>query len=71
MFIVFRFLLGTVGVTPLTVGGGSIADIMPADKRGVAMSVRIYHRNHLFMDDTSDHIRYTPSVLSWDLVSAL
>lgn len=39
MFIVFRFLLGVFGCTPLTVGGGTIADIMPAEKRGGAMAI--------------------------------
>lgn len=39
MFIVFRFLLGMVGCTPLTVGGGTIADMMPAEKRGGAMAI--------------------------------
>jgi multidrug resistance protein len=37
--IVFRFLHGVAGVSPLTIGGGSIADMMPVEKRGGAMAV--------------------------------
>jgi len=39
MFIVFRFLGGFAGVTPLTIGGGTIADLMPIEKRGGAMAI--------------------------------
>jgi len=39
MFVVFRFLLGVFGCTPMTVGGGTIADLMPAEKRGGAMAI--------------------------------
>lgn len=35
----FRFLAGSFGVAPITLGGGTIADIMKAEKRGSAMSV--------------------------------
>lgn len=39
MFVVFRFFMGCFGSTPLTVGGGIIADVMPPEKRGAAMSI--------------------------------
>ncbi|KAF2665260.1 putative MFS multidrug transporter [Microthyrium microscopicum] len=39
MLIVFRFLAGTFGAAPLTLGGGTIADVMPASQRAKAMSV--------------------------------
>ena len=39
MLIVFRFLAGCVGAAPLTIGGGTIADVMPPEKRGMAMAV--------------------------------
>jgi multidrug resistance protein len=37
--IAFRFLMGCAGVAPLTIGAGTIADIMPLEKRGKAMSI--------------------------------
>ena len=36
--IVFRFLAGCFGVTPVTLGGASIADMIAQEKRGAAMS---------------------------------
>lgn len=39
MMIVFRFFAGFFGVAVVTCGGGSIADMMPAEQRGRAMSV--------------------------------
>lgn len=39
MFIVFRFLAGFAGCTPLTIGGGTIADLMPPAQRGSAMAI--------------------------------
>lgn len=39
MFCVFRFFMGVAGSAPLTVGGGSIADLMPQEKRGGALAV--------------------------------
>lgn len=39
MLIGFRLLAGMVGATPLTVGAGTIADLMPQEKRGVTMAV--------------------------------
>lgn len=39
MLIAFRFLMGVAGVAPLTIGGGSIADLIPVEKRGAAMSI--------------------------------
>lgn len=39
MLIGFRFLEGGFDVTPITLGGGTIADLMPVEKRGGAMSI--------------------------------
>lgn len=35
----FRFLSGVFGAAPLTLGGGTIADVIPPQKRGVAMAL--------------------------------
>ena len=37
--IAFRFFAGFAGVAVVTCGGGTIADIMPPERRGAAMSV--------------------------------
>lgn len=37
--IAFRFLQGCWGVTPVTIGGGTIADLMAPEKRGGAMAI--------------------------------
>ncbi|KKK16659.1 hypothetical protein P175DRAFT_0506332 [Aspergillus ochraceoroseus IBT 24754] len=37
--VIFRFLSGTFGSSPLTNAGGVIADLFPASQRGIAMSV--------------------------------
>jgi MFS family permease len=39
MFIVFRLLVGLVACTPLTLGGGFIADLMAAERRARALSI--------------------------------
>jgi multidrug resistance protein len=39
MLVAFRFLHGVAGVAPLTIGGGTIADLMPVEKRGGAMAI--------------------------------
>ncbi|KAF1959194.1 polyamine transporter 1 [Byssothecium circinans] len=39
MFIFFRLMMGIAGCIPVTIGGGVIADIVPPEKRGAAMSV--------------------------------
>lgn len=39
MLIVFRFMQGVFGVAPVTIGGGTIADLMPPEQRGFAMSI--------------------------------
>jgi multidrug resistance protein len=39
MLMAFRFLMGLAGAVPITIGSGSIADIMPVTMRGKAMSV--------------------------------
>ncbi|TDZ27904.1 Efflux pump radE [Colletotrichum spinosum] len=38
MLMAFRFLMGLAGSVPITIGSGSIADIMPVELRGRAMS---------------------------------
>ncbi|RYP71337.1 hypothetical protein DL770_008144 [Monosporascus sp. CRB-9-2] len=38
MFMAFRLLMGLSGAVPVTIGSGSIADVMPVEKRGRAMS---------------------------------
>jgi multidrug resistance protein len=38
MMMAFRFLMGLAGAVPITIGSGSIADMMPVQKRGRAMS---------------------------------
>jgi MFS family permease len=35
--IIFRFLAGLAGSAPMTIGAGSIADMVPLHKRGLAM----------------------------------
>lgn len=39
MLIGFRFLAGLIGSAPMTVGGGTVADIMPYEQRGLAIMV--------------------------------
>ncbi|KAL5329826.1 hypothetical protein ACEPPN_003345 [Leptodophora sp. 'Broadleaf-Isolate-01'] len=39
MFVAFRLLAGCVGATPLVLGGASIADIIPPEQRGAAMTL--------------------------------
>ncbi|KAI2621772.1 MFS general substrate transporter [Hypoxylon sp. NC1633] len=41
MFLAFRFLAATASAGPLTIGGGTIADTTPQNKRGVAMAAYI------------------------------
>jgi multidrug resistance protein len=38
MMFAFRLLMGLAGSVPITIGSGSIADMMPIEKRGRAMS---------------------------------
>lgn len=38
-FIVFRFLAGCAGGTPMSLGGGTIADLATPARRGLAMSL--------------------------------
>lgn len=38
MMMAFRFLMGVFGSVPLTIGSGSIADMMPVEMRGRAMA---------------------------------
>jgi MFS family permease len=39
MLIVFRFLAGSMGAAVLTLGGGTITDLVVAEERGTAMAV--------------------------------
>jgi hypothetical protein len=39
MLIGFRFLAGCFGVAPVTIGGGTVADMMRPEDRGLAMSL--------------------------------
>jgi MFS family permease len=39
MLIVFRFLMGLASVIPVTLGGGYVADLMPPEKRGTALTI--------------------------------
>ncbi|TGJ82081.1 hypothetical protein E0Z10_g6695 [Xylaria hypoxylon] len=38
-YMVFRFLSGFAGAAPLTIGGGTIADVIPLERRGFASSL--------------------------------
>ena len=39
MFVIFRFLAGCAGSCPLTIGGGTVVDVIPQQSRGAAMSI--------------------------------
>jgi MFS family permease len=39
MLIVFRFFAGVAGVGAITIGGGTIADLMPPERRGAALAL--------------------------------
>ncbi|TVY42954.1 MFS transporter [Lachnellula subtilissima] len=39
MFLAFRFIAGCGGSAPLTIGGGTVADVIPQEKRGAAMAL--------------------------------
>ena len=39
MLLAFRFLAGCAGTTPITLGGATIGDAFPPDKRGGAMAL--------------------------------
>ncbi|CAL3970828.1 hypothetical protein PZA11_007249 [Diplocarpon coronariae] len=39
MLLAFRFWAGCAGVAPLTIGAGSIGDLMKTEERGVAMAI--------------------------------
>jgi multidrug resistance protein len=41
-FLALRLLAGTVGSTPLTIGGGTISDIVPVSRRGLALSLYMF-----------------------------
>lgn len=65
MFIFFRLMMGIAGCIPVTIGGGVIADIIPVEKRGAAMSawgmgpilVRVsISINIRFVSESTDHV---------------
>lgn len=39
MLIAFRFLAGMMGATPITIGGGTNADMFRTEERGAAMAI--------------------------------
>lgn len=39
MFLAFRFITGCAGSAPLTIGGGTVSDVIPQEKRGAAMAM--------------------------------
>lgn len=39
MLTVFRFFAGCFGSAPLTIGGGTIADVIPLERRGAAIAL--------------------------------
>ncbi len=39
MFLVFRFVCGCAGSGPMSIGGGTVADLTPREKRGAAMAL--------------------------------
>ncbi|KAK4201205.1 putative transporter mfs2 [Triangularia verruculosa] len=39
MFLTFRFICGCAASVPMTVGGGTVADLVPENKRGRAMAL--------------------------------
>ncbi|KAI1342749.1 MFS general substrate transporter [Xylariaceae sp. FL0016] len=39
MFVAFRLLAGCAGATPMVLGGGTIADLIPSERRGAAMTI--------------------------------
>lgn len=38
MFLAFRFIAGSAASGPLTIGGGTVADVIPPNQRGKAMA---------------------------------
>ncbi|OTA98074.1 hypothetical protein M426DRAFT_70455 [Hypoxylon sp. CI-4A] len=41
MFLVFRFIAGCACAGPIAIGGGTVADVTPLERRGAAMSMLI------------------------------
>jgi multidrug resistance protein len=39
MFLAFRFIAGAAGSAPVTLGGGTIADVIRPERRGAAMAL--------------------------------
>ncbi|KAF3480936.1 uncharacterized protein GIQ15_06283 [Arthroderma uncinatum] len=38
-FLIFRFISGCAGAAPLTIGGGTVADVIPIERRGLAAAL--------------------------------
>lgn len=55
----FRFLAGSAGSAPLVLGGGSVADLYPREKRGAKMS--LFALGPLLGPVIGMMIRYSPS----------
>ena len=67
MFLVFRFLAGCAASGPLTVGGGTVADVIPPAQRGRAMSL-------FFLGTTSGTSRWhypTQTVMTLTILQGL
>lgn len=58
MLVGFRFLAGTFGVSPITLGGGTIADMIAPARRGAAMAIwaigRKFETSQLVCNVTDD-----------------
>lgn len=39
MFLIFRFICGCVASGPMSIGGGTVADVTPKEQRGKAMAL--------------------------------
>lgn len=39
MLLAFRFITGCAGSAPLTIGGGTVSDVIPQEQRGAAMAI--------------------------------
>lgn len=46
--LVFRFFEGAGGVCAITIGSGTIADVIPAEKRGAYMSLYSIGKSHSY-----------------------
>lgn len=42
VLVMARFLAGAAGSTPLAVGGGTVSDLVPVERRGMALSLYMF-----------------------------